>query len=264
MFERIAIAAVLTASFVPPATFAALQPGDITIIGYRSDEVDSVVFVTWVNLSSTDEIFFTDAGFFSDGTLRDSEEVTKWTPPSSGVTAGTVVRITSSGTGSAIADIGSSSGNFGGLAGAGDQIFAGNSAFPDTGDTTKPGSSYSGTLLYGFDYNGSAGWDSDATNSNTSALPAALSGTYLNHSVAHVDNGQYIGTRSGKTVAEFKALIHDPSNWSFSDDGSTFAASLDSTDFTIIPEPGGACLAMLVLSALAVTRGSRRGAAPGA
>jgi hypothetical protein len=57
-----------------------------------------------------------------------------------------------------------------------------------------------------------------------------------NFAVAHFDNGQYTGVRTGLTIAQFKTSVLDPSNWTFDNDGAAFGA-LSATSFTAVPEP---------------------------
>lgn len=220
-----------------------LSIGDFSIIGYRADADDAIAFVSWIDLNAGTSLFFTDSGFFDDGTMRDSENNMSWISPSGGILAGTVIVITSPATSSA--NIGATTGALSGLAAGGDQVFIGQSAFPSSNDTSKPGSAYTASnLLFGFDMNGGAGWDSDATSSGTSALPSALNVTGGNLSVAHFDNGQYTGVRTGLTIAQYKTAVADVSNWTFNDDGPTFGA-LSATAFTPIPEPSTYALAIL-------------------
>lgn len=221
---------------------AALIAGDVTVIGFRADADDAISFVVWTTVSAGESIHFTDSGFFNDNTLRDSEDVMSWTAPVGGITAGTVVSITSSDSNAnGTATIGSATGRLNGFSASGDQVFLGTSAFPDTTDTTKPGSSYGGTLLFGFDFNGIAGWDADTTGTNASALPSALDSLGLNFAIAHVDNGQYTGPRSGLSTEQFKSQILNAANWTTNDDGATFG-SLNTTAFTVVPEPASALL----------------------
>jgi hypothetical protein len=230
------------------AAQAALLAGDITIIGYRSDSNppntnDQFTFVTWQDIAAGTTLYFTDSGFFNDGTLRDSENVDSWTAPAGGTTAGTVVRF-------------QSESELTGLAVGGDQIFIGLTVFSTNGDTTKPGSAYTASdLIYGIDFANTAGWDADATSANTSWLPTVLSGTYKNASFG-TDNGQYTGVRTGKTIEEFKALIHNSANWTLTDDTAAFPNNLDETSFSIIPEP--ASFGLLALGALGVRLIRRR------
>jgi hypothetical protein len=239
---------------------AALIAGDINIVGYRADADDAIAFVTWVDIANGTSVYFTDSGVFSDGTLRDSEDTMSWT--SVGTTpAGTVVVISSNNDdadgildGS---DSGTVAGRLNGFSGSGDQVFVGDTAFPDTGDTTAPGSTIAGTLLYGFDFNGAAGWDADTTGTNASALPSALNASLLNMSVAHVDNGQYTGPRTGLTIDQFKDAVANVANWSFDDDGAAFGA-LNSTDFAPIPEPSSLAMLAFGMLSLYLFGGKRR------
>lgn len=235
---------------------AQLTTGDISFIGYRSDADDSLAFVTWVNIPSATSIFFTDAGFFNDGTIRDSEDVMTWTAPISGVSAGTVIVITSPDSGNASVNIGAVSLKLNGLSASGDQIFAGNSIFPDTGDTSKPGSTYSGTLLHGINFDGST-WAADTTNTNASALPSSLNFLYGNIAINEIDNAQYTGSRNFASVALAKAAVHNTANWSTDDAGSTIT-SLSSTAFAI-PEPSSIILVgVMGLAGLLVLRRKKK------
>lgn len=224
---------------------AALVAGDISIIGFRSDATDSVAFVVWTTVNAGESIYFTDSGYFSDGTLRDSEDRMTWTAPAGGITTGTVIVIDSSDAQpNGIANLGTVTGRLNGLSASGDQVFVGASAFPGAGDTTAPGSSYAGTLLFGLDFAGTAGWATTATNTNTSALPAVLNSLGLNIGFADIDNAQYTGPRTGLTTAEYRNAIVNTSNWTSNDDGVAFG-SLSSTAFTVVPEPAAAMLGSL-------------------
>lgn len=223
------------------ASQGALVAGDLSIVGFRADATDSIAFVVWTTVNAGESVHFTDAGYFSDGTLRDSEDVMSWTAPLGGISPGTVIVIDSPNTGAASVNIGTVGGKLSNLSASGDQIFAGATAFPAIGDTTSPGSSYSGNLLFGLDFGGEIGWATGATNANTSALPSALDSLGLNLGFADIDNGQYTGARSGLTMAQLKAAVVNPSNWTTSDDGTTFGA-LSATSFAPVPEPAATLL----------------------
>jgi hypothetical protein len=245
--KPILLLALLAAS---AASQGALVAGDMSIIGFRSDATDAIAFVVWTTVVAGEKIHFTDAGFFSDGTLRDSEDVMTWTAPLGGISAGTVIVINSPDAPTSVTvNIGFVTDRLNGLSASGDQVFAGTIAFPDTGDTAMPGSNYSGTLLFGLDTSGTVGWDTSATNTNTSALPTALNSLGLNLAFADVDNGQYNGIRTGLTLAQFKTAVTTPSNWTTDNDGTLFGA-LSTTPFTIIPESTSALLGGLGLLAL--------------
>ena len=233
------LAVLATATLAASAARADLAAGDISILGFRSDADDAFAFVTWQPLAEGASIFFTDHGAFDDGTWRSSENTLQWTAPVGGLVVGTVVLVSCPDAG-ASADVGTVTGNLNGLSSSGDQIFAGSAAFPTGSDTTKPGESYSGTLIYGLNFDGSS-WAADSTSSSTSYLPPTLAGSYGNFALSEIDNSQYTGARTGMTVSEFKAAIHNPANWTGSDDGSGFGA-LNSGDFAVVPEPGSAAL----------------------
>jgi hypothetical protein len=240
-------ALLLTSLLAASALQGAILAGDIMIVGFRSDADDAISFVTWTTINAGEELFFTDSGFFASGTLRDSENIMSWIAPIGGIIAGTVVRIDSPLASSAT--VGTTTGALSGLANGGDQVFIGSSAFPATGDTSDPGSTYSGTLIYGFDYNGTAGWDATATSAGTSHLPTALNSLGLNMGVAHFDNGQYTDPKTGLTIAQYKTEILNSSNWTLNDDGAAFGV-LNTTDFTIVPEPSAALLGAIGFIAL--------------
>ncbi len=246
---------LLAAFGLAGASARAQTTGDISIIGFRSDADDALAFVSWVDLVGGTQIHFTDSGFFSDGTLRDSENTMTWTAPVLGISAGTVIVITSPSGSSA--NIGTTTGALGGLSNSGDQIFAGTSAFPSEQDTTMPGSAYAGTLLHGLDFNGTAGWDLNATDSNTSALPTALNVAFGNIAITHIDNAQYTGLRVFSDLATAKAAVHNTANWSGNNDGATFG-SLNSTAF-VIPEPSSIILVgVMGLAGLLVLRRKKK------
>jgi hypothetical protein len=229
----------------------ALTTGDISIIGFRSDADDGLSFVTWAEISAGTSIYFTDSGFFNDDTVRDSEGTMSWTAPIGGVAAGTVIVISSPSSTSSV-NIGTTVGGLSGLSSSGDQIFAGLSAFPTTADTTKPGSIYSGTLLYGINFD-TTNWAADATSTNNSALPSSLNILYGNIAIAEADNAQYTGTRSFASIELAKAAIHNTSNWTSDNDGLT-VGSLNSTAIAI-PEPSSIIMIGLVgLAAVVILR----------
>ncbi len=209
-----------------------LGAGDVTIIGYRGDATDGFAFVTWKHIAGGTTLYFTDSGFFSDGTMRDSENIMSWTAPTGGLVPGSVVTV--SGTvGNATPSVGTCIGTLDGLAATGDQIFIGSGApFPSLGDTTIPGSTYTGTLLYGFSFRND--WVASATGTGNSALPAALSGLYQNQAFASpyaFDNGQYTGMRNTElTWDAYKTKIHTATEWTFENTGTTV---LNATPFEL-------------------------------
>ena len=213
------------------APVSSFNVGDVSVIGLGADNDDQIAFVIWQDIDAGESLHFTDSGFFDDGTIRDSETILTWTNSTGGVlNAGTTILITNN-----VADQGTTSGSLV-LATSGDQIFVGKTAFPDAGMTSKPGSAYAGAdLLFGINVDG-AGFASDATNSNNTALPTPLNVANGNVAIGESDNVQYSGARTGLTVEQFKAAVTDPTNWT--SNNTRFAFS--SADFTIVavPEPG--------------------------
>ncbi len=193
-----------------------LGVGDLSILGYRADSPDSFAFVTWVNINEGTEVIFTDHGWLASAAFRDTENELAWTAPAGGLSAGTVVVVTNG-----TSDMGSTSGSAPALSSSGDQIFV------FQGSVNTP------NLVFGIDFNGVAGWDSDATDASSSALPLALNITYGNLAVAHVDNGQYTGPRSGSSLSELKNMVMNTNMWTFENDGDTFGL-LSSIDFSTI------------------------------
>lgn len=231
--QRLLRVAVLGTLVLTGQAAYALTAGDVMVIGYRSDDPDGLAFVTWVALSAGTSLYFTDSGFFSDGTLRDTEDIMSWTAPAGGVSAGTVVTVSCPyGSGaSASADTGTVALKLSGLSTSGDQIFVGSTAFPRNGDTSKPGSAYTGNLLFGLSTKKAWLTSGELTGTNDSFLPSALSGSNVRLTK---DNGQYTGPRTGLSVAEYKAAIMNTANWTTEDNGTTV---LDSTDFSVAGAP---------------------------
>jgi hypothetical protein len=230
--------------------------GDIAIVGYRADADDALAFVSWVDLPASTSLYFTDSGFFADGTLRDTESILSWSSPDL-LQAGSVVVITSS-AGSSTANVGQTIGSLDSLAVGGDQIFVSRSPFPALNRTTAPGTSYEQSdLLFGFDFNGAAGWDADASNSSSSALPASLSLFQANLTVPHFDNGQYTGPRFGLAFSDYRQAVLDVSQWTFNDNGTSFGG-LNNTSFTAVPEPSSLFSTTLLAVMLVCRRPTRR------
>ncbi|MFC1452734.1 hypothetical protein ACFLSJ_05240 [Verrucomicrobiota bacterium] len=198
-----------------------LRPGDIALIGYRSDNPDGMSFVSWTGIQGNTEILFTDHGWRAAGGFRQNENVVRWTCPPDGLPVGTVVVLSyPRPEGDAkITDRGTDTGELSGLSPLGDQVFAFTNSLDDP------------AFLFGLDFNGAPGWDADATNANESAIPVELTLPDASLAVDHSDNGQYAGPRTGP-IEDLKAAVVDPRNWNFRNDGDGLGP-LDSTDFLI-------------------------------
>ncbi len=205
-----------------------LEPGDVAVVGLNTStwgtsspctqNQDNFAFVLLVDVEAGTEIYFTDNGVqASDGCLRNNEGKLKWTAPAGGVEKGTIISI---------------------------YTFADNTCQPEVfdgpGTVTDPGSATSFDLnvsgeqiiIYqddGVDINcpdeylfaitNNESWQTDATNSHTSALPPGLTdgenalalpklgGDFQNN--ARFDCGL---VNSGSKEAIMESLV-DPDNW---------------------------------------------------
>lgn len=224
---------VFLASLLFAGAAAALQPGDLTVTGFRSDAPDGVRFVVWADLPAGQEIFFTDNGWTAADTFRAGEDVVCWTVPAAGLAAGTEVAFDFD---NPAATAGTIDGALG-LSSGGDQllIFTGSEAAP--------------SFVFGFNYDGPV-WNSDAVNNSSSALPAALTNETGSMAIEHSDNGVYVGPRSGfRSVLQENIL--NPGNWIFTN--SAGGTDLIAESFTVVPEQAGAPLIELDPSGLCRT-----------
>jgi len=208
----------------------ALNPGEVQLIGFRSDDPDGFSFVNWVPLADSTAVSFTDNGWAaadSIGFSNTSESACTWTNTTGQILpVGTVVVVVCSG-GPCTSTVGSISGSMGGLSVSGDQIFV------------YQGSLAQAQLIDGLNFDGS-GWAPDRTNSNNSALPAALALGGWHTAVPEWDNGEYSGSRTGSIASGFASLIRDPSQWTLENDGALLPA-LSGVAFSLgsgpLPEP---------------------------
>jgi len=168
-----------------PSSGQSLSAGDLAIIGVNSDNPDAFGFVALVDIPAGEVIGFTDHGWQASGSFRANEDELFYTA-SSTITKGSVVVIDDSGGAPQ-------------FSASGDQIIA------------FQGSVGSPTMIYAVNFEGS-GWQSDATSSNTSALPSGLVNGQTAVAIDECDNIAYGGTTSG-SKAELLAAIGDKQNW---------------------------------------------------
>ncbi|WP_099239029.1 ExeM/NucH family extracellular endonuclease [Synechococcus sp. BDU 130192] len=170
-------------------TATILSAGDIAIIGFNFDNPDEFAFVPLIDLGAGTEINFTDNGWQAAGTFRSNEGTFTWTALTD-VDAGTIINPVVSGIS---------------FSASGDQIIA------YQGDASSP------TFIYALNSEGNPGvWQSDSTNSNTSALPTGLVNGETAVALDEIDNAIYTGITTG-TKAELLAAISNKSNWSGND-----------------------------------------------
>nr|MBX2875715.1 hypothetical protein [Saprospiraceae bacterium] len=212
--------------------------GDIAITGYNSDtnnddnaDRDEFVFVLLTDITGTTIISFTDNGWQSSGSFRTGEGIVTLTITKT-YSCGTEIRLDKlTNAWSAFDDSGASAGTISqagdlDLSSSGDQLFAFNGS-------SLPNSETDPDFLAAIDFEGSAGWDANAANSNTSDLPTIFannSGTSF--SVAHMDNGKFDCTGTNSTTSglpvDLRTNIYTANNWQFEDSGS---ARFDFTNF---------------------------------
>jgi cysteine-rich repeat protein len=178
-----------------------LVAGDAAIIGFNFDNPDDFAVVFLKTVGAGTPIEFTDNGWFGDDSgFRSGEGYSSYTT-SAKTTAGTVVYPA-----------------IGGMqfSGSGDQIlaFQGNQASP--------------SFVYAVQSEG-VSWNTDATSSNTSALPLGLVDQGTAVAVPEIDNAIYVGVTAG-TQLELLAAISDSANWTGS---STVRQTMPPGPFTV-------------------------------
>ncbi len=208
-----------------------LSVGDIQVLGVTADDADSFSFVIWKDIASGTVIRFTEKSFADvAGTTVVSGESDMSITFSSSLSAGTVVRAVDAGSSNSTvlvnggALVGTSSGSLSGLAAGGDQVFAYQGAA--VGTTT-----FTGTLLYGFNIGNSDLISTGTATTNNSYLPTAISFQDANIDIGagNNDNADYDGARSGMTTAAYRAAVANLDNI----DASNSRSDLSTGGFTI-------------------------------
>jgi len=169
--------------------------GGIEIIGFNFDDPDQFAFVCLVAIPAGTEIRFTDNGWQSSGAFLLGEGILSWYTPG-GCELGQIVTINTS------QHTNNTTGDFF-LSHSGDQILV--------------YQYFSGITKHIFALNSEGtGWQTNATNANTSANPFGLDTT---NSIAldEIDNAIYTGSKSFNTTADALAAIVNKSNWAGSD-----------------------------------------------
>jgi|GEM_PF-3130475 len=204
-----------------------LSVGDLQILGVTSDAPDSYSFVLWRDIAAGTVIRITDNSFTSAAgtTLFSGNENNMTLTFGSALTAGTVLRFQDGGSPTVSSGTApTASGTLSGTANGGDQVFAYQGTSIISGNT-----SFSATLLHGFNVADTSWLTSGAADNGSSYLPTVISGVDANLDSANFDNVDYAGVRTGMTTALYRAAVSTVSNYTGSD---TFAA-LSNTGFTI-------------------------------
>ncbi len=200
-----------------------LSAGDISFTAFNADSTDGFAFITWVDLPAGTSFWFTDAAW-NDSSFSSSEGDLNWTTASA-VSAGSVIAIEDFSGGTASTNLGI--------------VNAGNLGYPNLEDANEVLYLYTGqarqpaTFLAAFANSGYSASNGELTGTGLTAGQEAV--LYTNNH----DIFQYNGSRSGSTVAAFKNLVWDNTQW-LSENGTgnqannaiTPDAPLDATAFT--------------------------------
>jgi hypothetical protein len=207
---------VAVSGLVCPAPSGTFSVGDLSIMGYLSDDPDGFSFVNWVSIPNGTSISFTDNGWTGSALTTNENTVVWQNNTGSAIAPGTVILLSNAG-GTGTTDQGTIvSGVLSGISASDDNIFA-----------------YTGTLscpefIFGFS---NAAWISTGVpTSNQSYLPAVLNVANGNLVMSsNLDNWEFSGSRSNQsTIAAYKPIVNNPANYTGNDSPFT----LSSTDFT--------------------------------
>lgn len=186
-----------------------LSVGDIQVTGVTGDANDSFSFVLWKDIAANTVIRFMDQSFTNATTGVLGTENDMSLTFTSGLSAGTLVRVEDGGTtlvnGGAFS--GTKIGSLSGISVSGDQVFV------YQGAAMASGTDFTGrTLLYGFNIS-SSNWVTSGANTQNSFLPTAISGLDANIDSGSFDNADYSGTRTGMTTAAYRAAVANIANF---------------------------------------------------
>lgn len=184
-------------------------PGDILITAYRSDNPDTVCFVTLRNISKGMKLYFTDNGWDSINGFSTNEGITIWEADKE-LNSGEEVWIAGNSSNKGIVSGGKLD-----LSTSGDQIFIATQSFLFEGNSEF--------LISGIQMNSTLGssdekWDLELKDNYSSAKPSALlPGTNSIRISPERDNALYIGKRKGNSK-EIREELNKISNWLVSND----------------------------------------------
>jgi len=180
-------------SISPSFSQTILTAGGIALLGVNCDNPDDFAFLLLVDIEAGTVIKFTDNGWLAAGGFRTGEGIQTYTASAS-INAGTVIVFSQH-----PADF-SASGSFA-LASTGDQLLA------------YQGPENSPVMIYALNIAGAGIWQSDASNTNTSALPAGLLNGESAVAVQEYDNVKFGGLTHFSTPLAALLTIGDKSNW---------------------------------------------------
>lgn len=196
-------------------TTGVFNVGDISIIGFSTDDPDAFSFVNWVDIPDATELSFTENAW-TGSELNTNEGTIVWqNTTGTTIPSGTVITYTL-GTGFDLGTEITSSGTFA-LSVSQDNLFI------------YEGTNICPSFIFGFT---NETWINSGTpNTNNSYLPTSLNVLNGNISTPTTqDNWEFNLPRNDQSsIPDYKSLVNDISNWT--SNNSVF--SLSSTDFTI-------------------------------
>lgn len=227
------------------ASAALSSPGDIAFTGFNADGDDNLAFVLLVSASPGQKIWFTD-NEWNGNSFNGGESYYSWTAPAGGLAAGTVVTLDNINSGSPSTNLGLGA----------EETVAG---------STNAGISITDEAIYA--YLGTTATNPTAflsliANEDTS-VPYSLTNTGLSEAAgtaiiftADEDGMRYTGPRNSlmSFSGYLSLLANKPANWEVTaGDGTTFLP-MDTTAFSIVPEPGSLLLGLLPIGGLLLRR----------
>jgi FG-GAP-like repeat len=230
---------------------ATLTKGDIAFTSFNTDE-DGFSIVTFVDIEPNTTIYFTDNEALSPTSFNTGESYQQWVSPTTTVAAGTVIRFLAVDLTTLSASVGTLSRatvalstNYG-ISQTADIVYAflgTSAAAPSTILTAiSSGDIVSGLTPASTDIN--LPFTNAGLTVGTNAIRLRTSADYGEYGqadntvIAGGNNGVFIPTgntsRSGKSIAEYKASVFNVANWSFDQgDGGYATAVPNTTPFTI-------------------------------
>ena len=221
------------------------SPGDLAFTGFNADGTDNLAFVLLVSAAPGQKVWFSDNEW--NGTaFNGGESFYSWTAPAGGLPAGSIISLGNINSLAPIANIGTSAGET--VAGSAD-----------------PGISVIDEAIYAY-----LGTDAITpttflaliANEDTS-VPYSLANTGLSEAAgtaiiftADEDGMRYIGPRNTQTSFSgyLPLLANKAANWEVTATDGTVFLPLNTTAFSVVPEPGSLVLGMLSLAGFLVRR----------
>ncbi|MFD2567235.1 hypothetical protein [Pseudotenacibaculum haliotis] len=163
-----------------------LSAGDIAILQYNADgATETIKFIALTSMENGTSINFTDNGWRSNNTFRSNEGIDTWTATGN-ISCGDIITFTFTNVALGV---------------NGDQILA------------YQGSAATPTFIFAINNEGSAVWQSTASNARTSALPTGLTNGTNAIAITEIDNAMYDSSTLTGTRSAILSAICTNANW---------------------------------------------------